>query len=460
MGVCCGCVAQPASVQPRKTYNALVPALFEGSPPKAGAPLDAALRRKIQKLHEYAQRNPAKIPKVSRRLMRRIRAALRAPRADSLAHARVAAHALAHLLAMSAAEDSSYAPSFLAPEVVAGRDAVVPLLLRDSHIEMRALGAELLAAFAAVQTEADAGALEAAQALVPLTCRAARRALHAEEAGAAVARAAARGAVPNPIDLLQRRDPARVAALEAACLRALCEVVRLAARNRVAPRHLEQVQAVALDSLRRGKGGGGGGGGRGSGGTGGGGGGAGARGAARASSSSGASDAGGAGASGGGGGAAAATTAAGAPATDTAASTCGASASATAGAGATAEQQAQQTAAAAATTAGGVFDADFYSAMGAPPCMPAGGSVPELASRLLRLNVGFARDISALRDVMATLFRYMGARRGRWGDGAVVQVRGCLCAGGGWVMGGGRGWPPKDGESPALRPGLFSSPFW
>ncbi len=45
--------------------------------------------------------------------------------------------------------------------------AQVPVLLRDQHIEMRTLGAELLAAFAAVQSEADTK-LEAIQEMTPL----------------------------------------------------------------------------------------------------------------------------------------------------------------------------------------------------------------------------------------------------------------------------------------------------
>jgi len=208
VGVCCGCIAQPASVQPRKTYNNLVAGLFAGDPIKTSDPLDTTLRRKIQKLQEYIQKNPAKIPKVlitiitrsvhvvprvvqriqvdrrcttqpaqrttlappprqvSRRLMRRIRQTLRSP-GDNLGHVKVAVYALTYMLAMSADDESSYSPSFFAPEVVSGRDAVVPLLLRDPHIEIRTLGAELLAAFSAVQTEADTK-LEAIQEMTPL----------------------------------------------------------------------------------------------------------------------------------------------------------------------------------------------------------------------------------------------------------------------------------------------------
>lgn len=64
VGVCCGCIAKPASVQPRKTYNILIGQLFAGEPVRTDEALDSSLRRKIQKLQEYVQANPAKIPKV------------------------------------------------------------------------------------------------------------------------------------------------------------------------------------------------------------------------------------------------------------------------------------------------------------------------------------------------------------------------------------------------------------
>jgi hypothetical protein len=55
---------QPASLQPRKTYNTLVSQLFSGVPIKTDEPIDSTMRRKIQKLQEYLQANPAKVPKV------------------------------------------------------------------------------------------------------------------------------------------------------------------------------------------------------------------------------------------------------------------------------------------------------------------------------------------------------------------------------------------------------------
>jgi hypothetical protein len=55
---------KPASMQPRKTYNILIGELYAGNPPDLHDSLDSSARRKIQKLQEYCQKNPAKIPKV------------------------------------------------------------------------------------------------------------------------------------------------------------------------------------------------------------------------------------------------------------------------------------------------------------------------------------------------------------------------------------------------------------
>lgn len=51
-------------MQPRKTYNTLVGQLFNVLPIKTDDAIDSTMRRKIQKLHEYLQANPAKVPKV------------------------------------------------------------------------------------------------------------------------------------------------------------------------------------------------------------------------------------------------------------------------------------------------------------------------------------------------------------------------------------------------------------
>lgn len=86
----------------------------------------------------------------------------------------------------------------------------IPLLLRDMHIEMRTLGAELLAVFTAVQSHADSR-LEAIQAHMPQVCRVAQAALAADrkeqklQETAGKRRAGHKLAVPDPIYLLGRR---------------------------------------------------------------------------------------------------------------------------------------------------------------------------------------------------------------------------------------------------------------
>lgn len=60
------CVTPPASIQPRKTYNVLVPVLFLDVAGDVDEPVPPAVQRKVLKLEEYMQRNPEKIPKARR----------------------------------------------------------------------------------------------------------------------------------------------------------------------------------------------------------------------------------------------------------------------------------------------------------------------------------------------------------------------------------------------------------
>eukprot|EP00967_Tisochrysis_lutea_P112209 scaffold177008_cov21-Tisochrysis_lutea.AAC.1 len=61
----CSCIPPPASVQPRKTYNILVPDVFGnlGPAPKLEDPISSGTARKIGKLQEYVQNNPSKAAK-------------------------------------------------------------------------------------------------------------------------------------------------------------------------------------------------------------------------------------------------------------------------------------------------------------------------------------------------------------------------------------------------------------
>eukprot|EP00775_Hariotina_reticulata_P007806 gene7806-8003_t len=382
VGVCCGCIAKPASVQPRKTYNTLIGHLFEGQLIGTDQPIDSSLRRKIQKLQEYVQANPAKIPKVSRRLMRRIKATLLKP-GDNLGYVKVAVHAYTYMLAKSADEFSSYSPSFFARELVSGADSVVPSLLHDIHIEMRTLGAELLAVFTKVQTPVDSK-LDAIQSHIPLVCKAAQAALTADrkeqrlQETAERRRAGDKLAVPNPIDLMIRRAPAHVAALEVSCLRCLCAVVDLCRRNKVLPEALNAIQAVMLDNLR----------------------------ASREKGSNGGSSV-----------------------SDSQwlsqLPTAALADAAPADVAVTAEEGGSEPAAAPVAAVlvevpASVVDVSCYQAMGVLKEVPAGYSQRDLALQLLQQMSSFMQDIATVHKILCSLYDYMDERR-RWQEQAVVE---------------------------------------
>ncbi|WIA31642.1 hypothetical protein OEZ86_002522 [Tetradesmus obliquus] len=381
VGVCCGCIAKPASVQPRKTYNTLVPQLFAGEPIATDEAIDSSMRRKIQKLQEYVQVNPAKIPKVSRRLMRRIKATLLRP-GDNLGYVKVAVHAYIYLLARSKDEVSSYSPGFFAREVVSGADAVVPLLLKDMHIEMRTLGAELLAVFTRVQSQVDCQ-LDAIQVHVPQVCRAAQAALSADRKEQRLQEAAERRrqgdklAVPNPLDLMARRDPAHVAALEVACLRCLSELVALCRRSKVLPQHLSDIQAVMLENLRvrdRGPGSG--------------------------SEVLQAPDT---------------------PTTPAASSAVGAGlVAAGSGCGSLSGSAAGGSTAGGAAAGPSVVDVAFYQALDIQGAVPSGSHPRQLAGQLLSLMGAFTRDIATVHNILDSFYEYLDERH-RWQERGIVK---------------------------------------
>ncbi|KAF5843275.1 hypothetical protein DUNSADRAFT_77 [Dunaliella salina] len=123
----CSCIPPPASVQPRKTYNVLVPDVFGnlGPAPKLEDAISPGTARKIGKLQEYVQNNPSKAAKVSRRLTRRIKKALNE---HTLGDVKVAVHAYKHLLNESTAKDSSYTFSYFSKELIQEPDVVVSVL--------------------------------------------------------------------------------------------------------------------------------------------------------------------------------------------------------------------------------------------------------------------------------------------------------------------------------------------
>jgi hypothetical protein len=62
--VLCSCFPTAASHQPRKVYNVLVPDVFPLQAPRLDEPINAGTKRKIGKLGEYVEKNPARIGKV------------------------------------------------------------------------------------------------------------------------------------------------------------------------------------------------------------------------------------------------------------------------------------------------------------------------------------------------------------------------------------------------------------
>lgn len=62
--VSCSCLPTAASLKPRKIYNVLVPDVFPLQAPRVDEPINAGTKRKIGKLGEYAEMNPARVPKV------------------------------------------------------------------------------------------------------------------------------------------------------------------------------------------------------------------------------------------------------------------------------------------------------------------------------------------------------------------------------------------------------------
>jgi hypothetical protein len=120
---CLSCIPPPASQLSRKVYNILVPDIFPLVAPSVEEAIPPATTRKIAKLEEYVQRNPHKIPKVSRRLARRIRAA--ADSDSTHGFAKLAVHAYIYLLARSTGEEAAYTANYFATELIGPSQPVV-----------------------------------------------------------------------------------------------------------------------------------------------------------------------------------------------------------------------------------------------------------------------------------------------------------------------------------------------
>ncbi|KAL4536689.1 hypothetical protein Ndes2437B_g06092 [Nannochloris sp. 'desiccata'] len=91
----CSCLGPTAAAKvPVKRYNLLVPAIFPVTEPNWTKPLGISTEKNIKRLSEYLERNEHRIPKVSRRLARRLHYDLSKNR---LGFVRVAVAAYTHL---------------------------------------------------------------------------------------------------------------------------------------------------------------------------------------------------------------------------------------------------------------------------------------------------------------------------------------------------------------------------
>jgi hypothetical protein len=122
MGSSCSCIPPPASQRERKVYNVLVPDVFPRQAPLLEHVLTQGLERKIEKLVEYVQKNPARISKVSRRLTRQVKHSLYN---KQYGYVEIAVLAYTSMLAKSAQTDSSFSFTYFSKELMHQPDAVV-----------------------------------------------------------------------------------------------------------------------------------------------------------------------------------------------------------------------------------------------------------------------------------------------------------------------------------------------
>lgn len=189
------------------------------------------------------------VPQVSRRLYRRVCAALRS--GSSQGDVKSAVYTYCMLLYRSLDPTAKYTFSYFSPELIGRRVAVIPLLLGgdatgsagsggastspsslQQHPYMQALGAELLAAYTRAQSHADHKVSEI-EALVPRVC-----ALAAAPPPDGPAAQAASSIAPQ--HLAQRRTSA---------LHALQEYLTLCHRLAVLPQHMATILSAVLSGV-------------------------------------------------------------------------------------------------------------------------------------------------------------------------------------------------------------------
>ncbi|GAX72889.1 hypothetical protein CEUSTIGMA_g344.t1 [Chlamydomonas eustigma] len=233
---CFSCVPPPASLKPRKIYNILVPDVFPLKAPDPNAPLPGGITRKIGKLQEYIQNSPDKIPKVSRRLFRRITKAVEEGQHGFVL---VGVHAYMDLLDKSTEDGSGYSFNYFSKELVHQPNALILKLVSNSKPVLQALGAQLLVSFIKSQ-DAVENQVAIVDQLILYNI------------------ATLLGYVPKPpsgtpASLLRipviSVQPSKDEAVKASCLLSLREYLLLSQRMNVAPTFLEAAVACVLSTV-------------------------------------------------------------------------------------------------------------------------------------------------------------------------------------------------------------------
>ncbi|GIL95652.1 hypothetical protein Vretimale_1630, partial [Volvox reticuliferus] len=159
-------ISPPASLQPRKIYNTLVPDVFPALPPDPRQDVPKAVERKMGKLAEYLQKYPARTAKVSRRLTRRMKKELKN---QGYGQAKIAVYTYTYLLSKSSEEGSNFTFSYFTKELIDEPDAVIKTLLAHPEPIVKRFGAELLGSYIKSQSPVE-HQLNAVEPLVVTVC--------------------------------------------------------------------------------------------------------------------------------------------------------------------------------------------------------------------------------------------------------------------------------------------------
>ncbi|GLC39468.1 hypothetical protein PLESTF_000834200 [Pleodorina starrii] len=213
------CFITPASLQPRKVYNTLVPQVFPTLSPDPRQNVPKAVERKMEKLAEYLQKYPARTAKVSRRLTRRLKKDLRN---RVYGQVKVAVYTYKYLLSKSSEEGSNFTFSYFAKELIDEPDVVLKTLLGHTDPMVRRFGAELLASYIKAQSPVE-HQLKLVEPLVTTVCELAGQAGGDEQ-------------------------------LKMASLNAIAEYVGLCHELKMLPTKLEEIMGAVLKNLDTSKG--------------------------------------------------------------------------------------------------------------------------------------------------------------------------------------------------------------